>query len=109
METCTIRLLPRLLYRQQFDVEHQRRVRRNDAARPARAVAERRRNDQGALAADLHGGDAFIPAGDHLVLPDWKLERLVAIDRTIEFLALLAVLIKPTGVMHDADLAGFWR
>src|SRR5713101_5873113 len=116
MEICTIRFpwhrtfsdanrqLP--LHVKQFDVEHQRRIRRNDAAG---AVAERRRDDQGALAADLHGGDAFIPAGDHLALPDRKLERLIAIHRTVELLALLAALVEPTRVMHDADLAGFWR
>src|ERR1700730_10449650 len=118
MEICTIRFpwhrtfsaanrqLP--LHVEQFDVEHQRRVRRNDAAGAAGAVAERGWNDQGALAADLHGGDAFVPAGDHLALPDRKLERLIAVDRAVEFLALLAALIKPAGVMHDADLAGLW-
>src|SRR5260370_41252917 len=99
---------PRLLHAEQFDVEHQRCVRGNDAAGTAGAVAQRGRNDQGALAADFHGGDAFVPAGDDLALPDRKLERLIAIDRTVEFLALLAVLVKPAGVMHDADLTGLW-
>src|ERR1700722_9534893 len=99
----------RLLHRQQFDVEHQRGVGWNNPAGAAGAVAERGRNDQGALAADLHGGDAFIPAGDPALLPDRKFERLVAVDGRIEFLAFLAVLIEPAGVMHDAGLAGFWR
>ena len=67
---------------EQFDVEDQRRVRRNDAAGAARAIAELGRDDQRALAADLHGGDAFVPAGDDLVLADRKLERLAAIDRS---------------------------
>src|ERR1017187_10246511 len=97
------------LYIEQFDVEHQRRIRRNDAASAAGAVAQRGRDDQGALPADLHGGDALVPTGDHLALPDRKFERLVAVDRTVEFLAFLAALIKPAGVMHDADLAGLWR
>src|SRR5713226_5915184 len=52
---------------------------------------------------------ALVPAGDHLALADRKLERLIAVDGRVEFLALLAVLIKPAGVMHDADLAGLWR
>src|SRR5215471_3265263 len=93
---------------QQFDVEDQRRVRRNHAAGTAGAVTERRRNDQRALAADLHRSNALVPAGDHLALPDRKFERLVAIDRRVELFPLLAVLIKPAGVMHHADLAGLW-
>src|SRR3981189_1638011 len=94
------------LHAKQFDIEHQRRVRRNSTAGAAGAVAQRGWNDQGALAADFHGGDAFVPAGDHPALPDRKLERFIAVDRRVEFLALLAALIKPAGVMHDADLAG---
>src|ERR1700728_1601821 len=94
---------------EQFDVEDQRRVRRKDAAGAARAVAEIGRNDQSAFAADLHGGDAFVPAGDDVVSADRKLEWLAAIDRAVEFLALGAVLIQPAGIMHDADLAGLRR
>src|SRR6266403_600658 len=58
-----------------------RGVGRNHAASAAGAVTERGRNDQGALAAHFHGGDALVPASDHLALPDWKLERLLAINR----------------------------
>src|ERR1700675_3075844 len=93
----------------ELDVEDQRGVWRNDAAGAAGAIAELGRNDQRALAADLHGRDAFVPAGDDLVHADLELERLVAIDRGVEFLALGGVLIKPAGVMHDAGLAGFRR
>src|SRR6478609_3233047 len=97
METFTL-FLPmaarRLLHRQQFDIEHQRGV---------------GRNDQRALAADLHRGDPLIPAGDNLLLPDREFERLVAIDRTVELLALLAIFIEPAGIVHDADLAGLRR
>src|SRR6478609_8152442 len=93
-----------LLHRQQFDVEHQRRVRRDHAAGAARAIAEIGWDDQRALAADLHGRNAFVPTGDHLALADRKFERLVAVYRRVEFLALLAVLVEPTGIMHDADL-----
>src|SRR6266576_1958543 len=98
-----------LLHRQQFDIEHQRRVRWNRTAGTARAVTQRGRNDQRALAADLHAGDAFVPARDHAALADRKLERLVAVDRRVEFLALLAVLVKPSSVMHHAGLARLRR
>src|ERR1700733_11776598 len=81
------------LHVKQFDVEDQRRIRRDDAAGAARAIAKGGRNDQGALAADLHRGDAFVPAGNHLALSDRKFERLVAIDRAVELLALLAIFI----------------
>src|ERR1700728_2145030 len=84
-------------------------MRRDDAAGAARAIAQLGRNDQGALAADLHGGDAFVPAADHLADADLELKRLAAIERAVEFLALLAILIEPAGVVHDAGLAGARR
>src|SRR3954452_15353005 len=96
----------RLLHGQQFDVEHQRSVRRNDTAGAARAITEFRRNDQRALAADLHRADALIAAADHLPYADLEFERFVAIDRRVELLALLAVLVEPSRIMHDAGLAG---
>src|SRR5947207_1524258 len=99
----------RLLHRQQFDVKHQRRVRRNDAAGAARAIAEFRWNDQRALASDLHRADALVPAADHLPYADLEFERLVAVDRRVELLALLAVLVEPSRIMHDAGLAGLRR
>src|SRR6185369_4196421 len=89
--------------------EHQRRIRRDHAARAARAIAERGRDDQRALAADLHGSDTFVPALDDAALADRKIERLVAVDGGVEFLALLAVLIEPAGVVHDAALARLRR
>src|SRR5476649_1247929 len=109
METFTPPSSSGSFYVQEFDIEHQGRVWRDHAAGAARAIAQRGRNDQRALAADLHGGDALVPAADHGALADWKLERLLAVDRRVEFLALLAVLIKPTGIVHHTDLAGFWR
>src|SRR4051794_12955928 len=69
---------------EQLDVEHQRRVRRDHTAGAAAAVAERRRNDERALAADLHAGDPLIPAGDHLAAAEHERERLVAIARAVE-------------------------
>src|ERR1700681_2315642 len=44
------------LHAEQFDVEDQRGVRGDDAAGAACAIAERGRDDEGALAADLHRG-----------------------------------------------------
>src|SRR6202035_528010 len=103
------RLIALLFDVEELDVEDQRGVRRNDAAGAAGAVAELGRNDQRALAADLHGRDAFVPAANDLADADLERERLVAIDRRVEFLALGGVVIKPAGVMHDAGLAGFRR
>src|SRR3982074_2075312 len=94
---------------EQFDVEDQRRVWRDDAARAARPVAELGRDDQGALAADLHGGDALVPTRDHPLLADGEFERLAAVEGAVELLALGAVLIEPAGVVHDANLAGLRR
>src|SRR4051812_22730332 len=68
-------------YVKQFDFEDQRGVGRNDAARAARPIAERRRDDQCALAADLHRGNAFVPAGNDPFLADRKFERLATVDR----------------------------
>src|SRR6202012_4578114 len=82
---------------------------RDDAAGAARTVAERRRNNQGALAADLHGGNAFVPALNHVALANRKFEWLVAIDRRVELLAFHTALVEPAGVMHDASLAGLRR
>src|SRR5436190_13740730 len=93
------------LHVEQLDVEHQRGVGRDHATGAARAIAERGRNDEGALAADLHGGDALVPAGNDPARADRELERLAAIDRAVEFLALGAVLIEPAGVVHHAGLA----
>src|SRR5215510_16301026 len=91
---------------EQFDLEDQRRVRRDHAADPAGAIAEIGWDDEGALAADLHRGNAFVPAGDDLPSADRKLERLPAVERAVELLALGAALIEPAGVVHDASLAG---
>ena len=64
-----------LLRIQQFDIEDQRGVGGDDAAGAASAIAEFRRNDQGALAADFHAGDTFVPAADHLLDAELETER----------------------------------
>src|SRR2546423_15689367 len=81
------------LHPEQFDFKDQRGVRWYHAACTARSIAEFRWNDEGALAADLHGGDAFVPAGDHPFLSDRKFERLAAVERRVELLAFGAILI----------------
>src|SRR5688572_13967492 len=70
---------------EELDLEHERRVRRDEAAaRAARAVAEVRRDRELALAADLHAGDALVPTGDDLARADGERERLAAIERRVE-------------------------
>src|SRR5581483_12078388 len=90
----------RLADRQQLHLEEQRRVGRNDAARAARAVAEVRRDGELALAADLHAGDAFVPAADHFAFAEREHERLAAVLAGIELGARLAAAVEPAGVMH---------
>ena len=80
-----------------------------DAAVAAAAVPARVRGDEVALAVDLPGGYAFLPATDYAAAADRKFEGLAAIDRTVEFLALDAIHIETAGIMHDAGLAGLGR
>src|SRR5439155_26283105 len=93
----------RLVDLQQFDVEHQRRVRRDNAAGAPGAIAELGRDHQRAFAADLHPGDALVPAFDDLLLTECEIEGLAAIERAVELGPLLAIVVEPAGVM-DADL-----
>src|SRR5687767_5048468 len=51
---------------EQFDVEHQRGIRRDDTAGAASAVGKFRRQDQAALPANLHTLDTLVPPADHL-------------------------------------------
>src|SRR5271168_801788 len=94
-----------LLHAEQIYVEHQRGARRNDAAGAARAIAQVRRNDQRALAADMHGGDAFVPALDDLALAEREGKRLATVERAVEFLTLLAVDEQPSGIIDRHGLA----
>ena len=58
-------------------------------ARAARAVAHRRRNREHARAADLHAGDALVPALDDFAGAEPELERRAAVLRAVELAALL--------------------
>src|SRR5215470_5159766 len=76
---------PPLLHADHLDIEHQRGIRRNDAAGAPRAIAEFGRYDQRALAAHLHSGHTLVPPGDNLMRPESELERLAAVERAVKF------------------------
>src|SRR5260370_333493 len=61
-----------------------------------RRVRERARDDQLALAADLHPGYALVPAGDDLAETEVDRERLVAVAAGGE----LPAVAPPSGVLH---------
>src|SRR3954451_5280589 len=83
--------------------EHERLVGPDDAARAALAVGELRRDRDPPPAADAHPGDAVVPALDDLALAETELERVGAIPRRVE---LLAVLPRNADVVDLDDLAG---
>src|SRR3989442_14919304 len=74
----------------------------------ARAVAEIRGNDQRARSADLHAGNALIPAANPLAGAELEREWLVAIARAVELCPVpiwrLRV-VQPAAVMHGHLLA----
>src|SRR5678815_6064275 len=87
----------------QLDVEHQGGAGRDHATGTARAVTHFRRDHEAALAADLHAHDAFVPAPDHHAGANREFERLVAIDRAVELLALVlgrADVVEPVSYTH---------
>src|SRR5439155_131739 len=53
-------------------------------------------------------GNTLVPALDHLLGAERKSERLAAVERAVEFGALLVVVVQPAGVM-DADLVARGR
>src|SRR5262249_13401718 len=83
------------------DVEHERGVRRNRAARAARTVAELRGNDERPLPADLHPRDALIPPLNHAARAEAERKRVVAVTRAVEF---LAVPVRPVRVVQPAGV-----
>ena len=63
----------------------QRRVRRDGITGSLRAIAKRRRDDELALAANLHAKHALIPSLDDLSRAEGEAERLVAVHgRSVE-------------------------
>src|SRR5260221_8840894 len=98
-----------LFHVDQLDVENERRVGRNHSAGAALAVAHVGRNDQRALAANLHSRDTHVPALDHAAAAHWKVEWHVAIPRTVELAALVVGLgrvVQPPCVLDNRHLAG---
>src|SRR5260370_32584547 len=71
---------PVLADAQQLDLERQFGVRRDDAGRAPGAVAQSGRDDELALAADLHAGHALVPALDDPTGAELKGERLAAVE-----------------------------
>src|SRR6516165_5409292 len=96
-----------LLHLQQFDVEDQGGIGRDRSAGAAGAIAELGRDVQRALAADPHPGHTLVPAGDDLLGAERELERLAAVDRAVELLALGAIVRQQSGVVHGNFVAGF--
>src|SRR3979490_1568881 len=98
----------RLLERQQLDVEQQRGVRGNYAAGAAGTVTERWWNHEPALTACLHSEHALVPTANHFACPHLEAERIVAVTRAVELLALVirrALRIQPACVVNDRSLA----
>src|SRR4051812_49599196 len=91
---------------EQLHLEHQRRLRRNDAAAALVAVGEGGRDGEAALAADFHALDAFVPAADDVAGAEGEVERVAAVDARVE---LLSVCHAPDVVHEDvvAERGGF--
>src|SRR5262249_26881711 len=75
----------------------------------ARPVAELGGNDQGPCAADLHAGDALIPAADDPSRAEAERKRFAPIARAVELLAMpirrLGV-VQPAGIVDRHVVAG---
>src|ERR1700686_5595464 len=85
---------------EQLHLEDQRGVGRDDPTCALGAVAQLGRNGELALAAHLHGRDAFAPAGDDLALAAGKLEGVAVVARGVELLPVG----EPARVMHAHEL-----
>ena len=88
---------------EQVHHEDQRLAGLDDAAGAAVAVAEVRRDDELAAAADLHAGDTLVPAGDDLADAETERQRLAAVVGGVE---LLTGRVGDPDVVHDDSAAG---
>src|SRR6188768_972760 len=95
-----LRCVGYLLHSEQLHLEHQGRVRGNDRRITIGAVGQRRRHPELALAADLHAHHALVPTLDHAALADREGERLAAVARAVELVAVG----EPARVVHRAGL-----
>src|SRR3990172_3125890 len=87
---------------QQLHLEDQSGAGRNDAGRPAVAIAQMRGDDEPALAAYLHGGHALVPALDDAAPAQREGEGLAAVHRAVE----LGAILEPAGVVHGDRVTG---
>src|SRR5262249_35450632 len=87
---------------EQFHLEHERGIGRNDASGAARAVAERGRDGELARAADLHALHALVPALDDVAAAEREYERVAAVLARIE----LRAVGEPAGVVDLDALTG---
>src|SRR3546814_19971192 len=62
-------------------------VGRDDATVAARTIGKIWRDQQGALAADLHVGDTLVPAPDHLAVAELEIEKPAALVGAVEIAA----------------------
>src|SRR6185436_16780343 len=88
-----------LLGVEEFDFVVERGVGGDGAVGADRAIAQFRRDDQLALAADFHSDNSLVQALDDQVGPELEDQRFLALDRAVELGASLTSLIQPAGVM----------
>src|SRR5690348_11430362 len=88
---------------EQFHLEDQRRVWRDGAGITFATISQFRRNGELHLVADFHLCHALIPAGNDHAGAEHKAERLVAVNGTVELLAVG----EGAGVMDRHGLALF--
>ena len=89
---------------EQFDVKLQGGIAWNHAASASGSIAQICRNDQSARTAHFHARHAFVPAADHHASAQREDERVIAVFAGVEFVALLAVVVEPSGVVHGHAL-----
>src|SRR5437016_6322368 len=70
----------------ELDIKDQAGIGR-DRANSVGPVSELRRNEQAAVAADLHRRDPLVESVDNLAGPQGEQERLVAVEGAVELLA----------------------
>src|SRR5690606_9043305 len=87
----------------QLDVEHERRIRRDDRRAASLAVAVLGRDEEIAPPADAHALEALVPAADHPAGPELERERLPP-PRAVELRAAAVTrvgVVEPARVVHD--------
>ena len=91
--------------RNQLDFEDKRGIRRHCVASALQAVTELRRNDQLALAADIHGRGSLGPTRDQAIHALHVVESAAVIRRRVEFRAINEL----AEIIHRDVVAGLDR